>query len=431
MRRDRLGAADPVHLVDAGDGRRGQADVGRLARRAVGRHAQHDLGHPGDPGRHGGHEDGGGVDGPTARHVAPGPVDRHGRATARTTPSCSWRDRRVQLRPVVGGDGIGRATSSALAQGPEIALEGVGEPRRAATRRSSSSTPSNRAVSSRRAASPPVADVGQDGSHGRHRLGAVRGRARAGRPAGRRSTPRRSSRVSIARSTRSWSSRRPSGLLARLRDAGVPSPRRSPRTTAAHRLGCHTAAVMASDAAELSSHPQLRSSDLERRLAAIARGATRAPPRGRARRALRGRAHAPGRAARSERAAALTLSGRDAPRLGTNRGEKATAPGEGAVALRHQAADPGIAHKPGGGNLVGTVILLSHCEHAQLVLRQGSSDAAARPVARPTGRCRPARTRSHVGLAGEAHAAAVEDQPQAEVAPLGWPGPGRSARARP
>jgi hypothetical protein len=41
----------------------------------------------------------------------------------------------------------------------------------------------------------------------------------------------------------------------------------------------------------------------------------------------------------------------------------ATAPC-GAVALRSQAADPGIARKPGGGNLVGVVIIHSNFSNA-------------------------------------------------------------------
>jgi hypothetical protein len=58
----------------------------------------------------------------------------------------------------------------------------------------------------------------------------------------------------------------------------------------------------------------------------------------------------------------------------------ATAP-FGAVALRCQAADPGIARKPGGGNLVGVVII--HANHSnassQLTVnrrRNGASGAA-------------------------------------------------------
>jgi hypothetical protein len=38
-------------------------------------------------------------------------------------------------------------------------------------------------------------------------------------------------------------------------------------------------------------------------------------------------------------------------------GEKAATAPRGAVAQRRQAADPGIARKPGGGNLVGEVTI--------------------------------------------------------------------------
>ena len=58
-----------------------------------------------------------------------------------------------------------------------------------------------------------------------------------------------------------------------------------------------------------------------------------------------------------------------------------------------------------------------------------SARAGRRLPVRPatTGRSRPARTRSHAGRAGDAHPPAVQDQPQAERAPLRRPGSWGSA----
>ena len=74
---DGLGAADPVHLVDADHRGRGE---GRIGHPAVGprRHAQDDLGHPGHPRGDRGHQDGGRVRGAPTGHVEPGAVDRAG-----------------------------------------------------------------------------------------------------------------------------------------------------------------------------------------------------------------------------------------------------------------------------------------------------------------------------------------------------------------
>ena len=85
--RHRLGAADPVHLVDAGDGGRGQ---GRARHPPVGpgRHAQHHLGDAGHPGRDGGHEHGRRVAGPAPGHVGSRPGRPAGAAPGRR-PRCA------------------------------------------------------------------------------------------------------------------------------------------------------------------------------------------------------------------------------------------------------------------------------------------------------------------------------------------------------
>ena len=74
-RGDGLGAADPVELVDVGEGCGGERGVGDAAVGAR-RDAEHDLGHAGDPRRHGGHQHARRVCRPPAGHVAAGPVDR-------------------------------------------------------------------------------------------------------------------------------------------------------------------------------------------------------------------------------------------------------------------------------------------------------------------------------------------------------------------
>ena len=99
---DGLGPADAVHLVDAGDGRRGQDRRGQAAVRA-GRRAQGQPADPGDPGRAGRHEHGG-------RQGArpPGtysPARSTGMVRSRTTtPSRACRRVVVQLGAVVGDD---------------------------------------------------------------------------------------------------------------------------------------------------------------------------------------------------------------------------------------------------------------------------------------------------------------------------------------
>ena len=73
---DRLRAADPVHLVHAGEGGRCQRD-GRHAAVGIGRYAERDLGDASDTCRDCGHEHGRGIGGAATRHVQPGSIDRH------------------------------------------------------------------------------------------------------------------------------------------------------------------------------------------------------------------------------------------------------------------------------------------------------------------------------------------------------------------
>ena len=129
-RPDRLGAVgergdgsrtgDPVHLVDAGDGRGGQDAV---VDRSVGarRGAEHRLGNAGDLRRDRGHERSGQQRRQRRRHVEAGPVDRateltHDEAVALVAGGV------VQLRPVIGGDvGVGD-----LECGPQLGRDAVG-----------------------------------------------------------------------------------------------------------------------------------------------------------------------------------------------------------------------------------------------------------------------------------------------------------------
>ncbi len=94
----------------------------------------------------------------------------------------------------------------------------------------------------------------------------------------------------------------------------------------------------------------------------------------------------------------------------------ATAPC-GAVALRCQAADPGIARKPGGGNLVGEGSVHQHPVNASSLLWQ------TWPLGRPAGKQRRRTnvletTVSASGLLGIAHPATMQDRAQTERSPV-------------
>jgi len=73
---DRLRAADPVHLVHAGEGGGRQRD-GRHPAVGVGGHAERDLRDTRHACGDRGHEHGRGIGGAATRHVQPGSIDRH------------------------------------------------------------------------------------------------------------------------------------------------------------------------------------------------------------------------------------------------------------------------------------------------------------------------------------------------------------------
>ena len=92
----------------------------------------------------------------------------------------------------------------------------------------------------------------------------------------------------------------------------------------------------------------------------------------------------------------------------------------GAVALQCQAADPGIARKPGGGNLVGTATihrLLQQRKMPRCVVIDGYfRDARRGSTRRRTDVFQDAI--SHSWVLGVADATAVQDHPKAERPPL-------------
>ena len=116
---DGLGPADPVDLVDPGDG--GGAQRGVVDPAVGGRgHAQRDAPHAGHPGRRRAHEDGRGVAGPPARRVDAGPL--HGaRQVADGDAALDQVARRRALVRVVGQD----AAEGHLEGLPEVGV-GVG-----------------------------------------------------------------------------------------------------------------------------------------------------------------------------------------------------------------------------------------------------------------------------------------------------------------
>ena len=105
QRPDRLRTADGVHLVHAGDRARGEGDVDDRPGRPVGGNAHDDLTDTGHLGGNRGHEHGRRISGPPTRHVAPGPVDRHGEAPDRAAVDVAGR--LVQLGAVERLDAAG------------------------------------------------------------------------------------------------------------------------------------------------------------------------------------------------------------------------------------------------------------------------------------------------------------------------------------
>ena len=190
-RRDRLRATDPVDLVDADERRGGERGGGDPA---VGgrRHAEHELGHAGHPSRDRGHQHGGRVGGAAAGHVEPGPIDGDG-DLAHVDPVAQELDGGLRgLLLVVGANPLG----GVLERGTELrgrCGERVLELGRR-TRRSSTVAPSNRAVSSRRAASPRSRTAAMI-SRTDARVSTSSSTSRASTEA-RSDVPRRSSRVS-------------------------------------------------------------------------------------------------------------------------------------------------------------------------------------------------------------------------------------------
>ena len=174
------------------------------------------------------HEHGRRVDGPAARHVAAGPVDRDRRATRPRMPSRSNVGRRVDLGAVVGLDGVRRLPRARARRSAGIAAPGRRRSASGGTRRSSSSTPSKRAVSSRTATSPlsrTAARMARTAATGSSPSSAGRGR----RAAHVGPAPRRSSRVSIAPARLPAAPvTRPAGLPM----ASGPTPGRSWRSAA-------------------------------------------------------------------------------------------------------------------------------------------------------------------------------------------------------
>ena len=194
---DRLRAADGVDLVDAGERGGGQHRRRHRAGVAVGRHAQHDLADAGDPRRHRGHQHGRRVGAAAARHVHAGPVDR-----APTGPDhdavALVGVSRPELRLVEGLGSTSRAAVERRRPARIGAAASAARPGRRAPGAASSATPSNCSVYASTAASPRVADVGEDGLDGLRR--ARRRRRRDGAAAAATSVPpRRSSRFKHAR----------------------------------------------------------------------------------------------------------------------------------------------------------------------------------------------------------------------------------------
>ena len=103
----------------------------------------------------------------------------------------------------------------------------------------------------------------------------------------------------------------------------------------------------------------------------------------------------------------------------------ATAPGTGPSLVRRQAADPGFARKPGGGNLVGSVTFTPHPMARKDATLRGLSAAIVRARSardrrgtRTDGQMSSSTHASQRGLLGVADPPAVQDHPQAEPTPL-------------
>ncbi len=173
-RRDGLGSADGVDLVDIGEGGGGQGR-GIDGPIPIGGNAQHHLRHSRHPGRDGRHQHRRGVPGPAAGHVQTGPVDR------------SQQVGHDEAFPLVGPLRGQRAALKALDRRPGR-FEGVAERRRDGGEGGVHGRPGHSELVEDDAierlgerADGGIAtlfDLGQDVPNGRHRTLAVERRAR-------------------------------------------------------------------------------------------------------------------------------------------------------------------------------------------------------------------------------------------------------------
>ena len=211
-RGDRLGTADRVDLVDPGDGRRGEGRGGHPARLAVGRHAEHDLGHAGHPCRHRGHQHRRGVGPSPAGHVAAGAIDGD-----RSAPHGDAAPLEGVLGPDLGLVELADGLAGRFQRGAQLVGDGVSSASvssAAEIRSSASTTPSNRSVYSRTARSPRArtsATIACTAATGPSPPGSGRGSPRVRSSPER---PRRSSRLSTPPNTTGRGLREPAPVQA-------------------------------------------------------------------------------------------------------------------------------------------------------------------------------------------------------------------------
>ena len=373
-----------VDLVDAGDGGGGQRRRRAPGRRRPGGTHSDDLGDAGDPGRDRGHEHGRRVARPARRARSSRPGRPAGAASATTMPPSLVGRRRA--RPAARWK-ASMPSRGRLERGPQR----PGRSRRAPASQLGARAPAGRRAGRRRSARCSSRTAASP------RSGPRRGSPAPRRPARRRPASGRGSRGRLGRRRGHATEVEPAAARRRT----VPGPRSSARSgdpapvTPAAELGVRRHRSSTSSTDRVSRRPAERLRP--------------APTDDIAADALRGRAGRCGAAPPARRRRSVGLLGEPA------RPEQGDGAPEGRRRGRHQAADPDVARN----QVAGTWSRSPYANPLHARVRDCPRvDLSTVVRARADGQKSASTQSSHRGPAGDADPAAVQDQPQAERAPL-------------